>query len=57
MKTPVTDKARLMLAPVKHILDWVSPQVGDLLRDIEALEATIENWKVDAENRRWFPHD
>lgn len=43
MKTPVTDRARRILAPVKHLIDFVTPQVDELLMDIEALETVFRS--------------
>ena len=39
MKTPVTDRARRILAPFKHLIPAVTAEVDELLKDIEALEA------------------
>lgn len=36
--TPITDRARKILAPVKHLIDFARPQVDDLIKDIEVLE-------------------
>ncbi len=40
--TPITDKARRMLEPFKHLIDFAGPQVDELLKEIEALENTPE---------------